>query len=247
MLLKEWLQHRPFTLSMSSGFFSFFAHAGMLSALVEENLLPQRVTGSSAGALVGASFASGVDMETAREALFQLKKADFWDPGFGFGILKGELFRSKLREFLAVETFEECPTPLAISVFDWKSLSTRVLDRGDLVEAVYASCAFPVLFQPLAIGDACCSDGGILDRPGMAALKDGERVLYHHIKSRSPWRRKNSPALQIPGRSNMRAVSFSDLPRVGPNALHLGPEAFDMAYREMKALLNSITTAAGKG
>ena len=57
--LRDWLRQKPFTLTLSSGFFSFFAHCGMLSVLEEEGLTPQRITGASSGAMVGACWASG--------------------------------------------------------------------------------------------------------------------------------------------------------------------------------------------
>ena len=50
--LRTWLTEAPFTLGMSSGFFGFFAHAGVLAALEEQGLTPRAVAGSSAGALV---------------------------------------------------------------------------------------------------------------------------------------------------------------------------------------------------
>jgi NTE family protein len=46
---------------MSSGFFSFFAHAGLLGVLIDEGFLPERVSGSSAGALVTGAWAGGVE------------------------------------------------------------------------------------------------------------------------------------------------------------------------------------------
>jgi len=48
--LGDWLAERPFALAMSSGFFAFFAHTGMLAALLERGLVPRMVAGSSAGA-----------------------------------------------------------------------------------------------------------------------------------------------------------------------------------------------------
>jgi len=41
--LRDWLRAGPFTLAMSSGFFGFYAHAGFLSVLEAEGLLPARV------------------------------------------------------------------------------------------------------------------------------------------------------------------------------------------------------------
>ena len=50
-VLADWLAEAPFTLTLSSGFFSFFAHSGLIAALQEADLRPARITGSSAGAL----------------------------------------------------------------------------------------------------------------------------------------------------------------------------------------------------
>ena len=49
--LGEWLGERPFSLAMSSGFFGFFAHTGVVEVLDEEGLRPARLYGASAGAL----------------------------------------------------------------------------------------------------------------------------------------------------------------------------------------------------
>ena len=49
----DWLREQPFTLALSAGFFGFFAHAGVLRALEEQELRPARVVGASAGALSG--------------------------------------------------------------------------------------------------------------------------------------------------------------------------------------------------
>ena len=244
--LKTWLRAEPFTLAMSSGFFSFFAHTGMLTALLEEDCIPAKITGSSAGALVGAGWASGHDLETLHQSLFSLKKADFWDPGFGFGLLKGQRFRENLAATLKVHSFEECRVPLNLSVYDIVRGETEVLKTGDLVAAVYASCAVPLLFQPAKIQGRYYLDGGIKDRPALASVVPGERLLYHHIKSRSPWRRKNSSALQIPQRENMQVIALDDIPRVGPDQLAQGREAFSVAYAGTKAKLNNHDNYSAK-
>lgn len=235
--LKDWLQAEPFTLSMSSGFFSFYAHAGMLAALLEAGCEPAKITGSSAGALVGGCWASGHDMETLKAELFSLAKEDFWDPSFGFGFLKGQKFRDKLAEFLKVSDFDLCRVPVALSAYDVLKRETEVLKSGSLADAVYASCAFPFLFQPININGNYYLDGGIKDRPAFASLLPEDRVLYHHIKSRSPWRKKNSAALKVPSRENMQVIAIDNIPRVGPNQMELGPSAFQASYQATQALL----------
>lgn len=235
--LRDWLLEAPFALGLSSGFFGFFAHAGAVSVLEEEGLLPAKIVGSSAGALVGALWAAGVPAALIREELLALRREHFWDPGLGLGLLRGRRFRARLEAILPVRTFEECPRALAVSVFDVVARRTVVVRTGPLAPAVHASCAAPLLFQPVAVAGRLCSDGGVLDRHGLAGLAPGERVLYHHLTSRSPWRRRNSPALRVPERTALRAVALEGIPRVGPLRLHRGPEAMRAAAEGMRAAL----------
>src|SRR5262245_43601006 len=83
--LGDWLAEAPFGLAMSSGFFAFFAHTGMLSALVARGLAPAHVAGSSAGALVAGAWAAGLPPEELARVLDRLERADFWDPAPGAG------------------------------------------------------------------------------------------------------------------------------------------------------------------
>ena len=222
---------------MSSGFFGFFAHLGVVTALNEADFRPQRVMGSSAGALIGALWASGMSPAAIKALLFDLKRADFWDPGLGSGFLKGKKFQALLQDHLPVETFTECQFPLALSVYDKKQKETFVVKQGPLVPAIYASCAVPFLFQPVRVEERWGLDGGVLDRHGMLAADDEERIFYHHLKSRSPWRKKNSPALKVPPRENMQALVLDGLPRLGPFKLGLGPQAFEKGFVGAQAAL----------
>ncbi len=227
--LRDWLSRGPFTLTMSSGFFGFFAHAGVMSALLEAGLPPQRLSGSSAGALVAGMWASGVPVDTVVAELISLSRSDFWDPRPGPGLLRGRAFRAVLHRLLVSERMEQCRVPVAISVFDVLSCRTRVLTSGDLASAIHASCAVPVMFHPVWREGRLLADGGIADRPGIAGVHRGERVLYHHIASRSPWRRKTSASLRVPARANLMALRFAELPRSGPFRLDRGRLALEQA------------------
>jgi NTE family protein len=235
--LREWLAEGPFTLGLSSGFFGFFAHAGVLSVLEEEGLLPDRVVGSSAGALAGGLWAAGLPAARLREELLALRREHFWDPRPGLGLLRGARFRARLEATLPARTFEECPRAFAVSAFDLLARRTAVLDSGALAPAIHASCAAPLLFQPVRIGARAYLDGGVLDRHGLAPLRGGERVLYHHLTSRSPWRRRSSPALRVPERPSLRAVALEGLPRLGPFRLERAAEAMARAADGMRAAL----------
>jgi NTE family protein len=233
--LRAYLREGPFALAMSSGFFSFFAHTGFLTVLEDEGLLPSRVSGSSAGALVTGTWAAGLDAPDLARELLQLERRDFWDPGVGPGFLRGRLFRERLERLLPSARFDGCRIPVAVSAFEVRSRRTRVLESGDLVGAIQASCAVPLLFHPVAIGGRSYLDGGILDRPGLAGMPESEpRVLFHHIASKSAWRTK----LDVPRRPGMVTVVLHGLPRSGPFRLDAGREAFRAARAAMKRALD---------
>lgn len=242
--LRSFLAEQPFTLAMSSGFFGFFAHAGMLAALEREGLPPCALAGSSAGALVGGLAAAGLDAARIERELRVLEREAFWDPRPGLGLLRGDRFRARLEALLPVDAFERCARPVTVSTFDVLRAETVVLDRGPLAPAIHASCAVPFLFQPVRHAGRVLLDGGIADRPGLSGLPVGTRTLVHHIASRSPWRRPDSPALRVPVRRNAVALVLDELPRSGPFALENGPRAL-RAARE--ATLRALDLAPRNG
>lgn len=229
--LRQWLAAEPFALAMSSGFFGFFAHCGVLTVLEEQGLAPSRVAGSSAGALVTGAWAAGLDAGRLAEELLRLERAHFWDPAPGAGLLAGRLFRARLEALLPTRDLEGCRVPVAVSVYDLARRRVRVLSKGPIAPALHASCAVPLLFHPVRHAGAWLVDGGVADRPGLAGLADAPRVLFHHLASRSPWRRRGSPALAVPTRVGLTTLVVDDLPRVGPFRLEAGARAFEAARR----------------
>lgn len=235
MILRDWLREQPFGLAMSSGFFSFFAHTGFLDALLGAGHVPVHVAGSSAGALVGGAWASGVSTAELEATFRSLKRADFWDPTLGAGLLAGKKFDALLRRLLPVAAIESCAIPTKISVFEIASRTTRVIERGDLPDAIRASCCVPIMFHPVTIEGRAYWDGGILDRPGIAGIPDGKRLLFHHIASKSPWR----AVLPIPKRSNMVSIVIEGLPRSGPWKLDAGRRALELAREATRRALDA--------
>jgi len=236
--LGDWLAAEPFGLALSSGFFGFFAHAGVMLGLERAGLPPSWLRGSSAGALVGGLWAAGLEGPDLRDELLRLRRSDFWDPAPGMGLLRGARFGRRLSALLPVSRFADCRVPLAVSVFDLFARGTRSIDRGALAPAVQASCTFPGLFQPLRLDGRPHLDGGILDRPGLLGALPGERLLHHHLASRSPWRRAHSPALAPPRRQGLVALVLSDLPRSGPFKLDAGRRALEQAEQATRRALD---------
>jgi NTE family protein len=234
--LREVLAEAPFGLTMSSGFFGFFAHTGMLTALLEAGLVPTRVTGSSAGALVGGLWAAGLEPHEARRSLEGLTRDAFWDPWPGPGVLRGRKFRRLIDGLLPTPGFHQTRVPFAASVYDPLARRTMVVAEGDLAPAIHASCAVPFMFHPVRIGRRLYVDGGVADRPGLAGMPQGSRVFYHHLASRSPWR--SHASMGIPRREGLVALAIRGLPRPTPFNLAVGPQAIDLAYARTREALD---------
>ena len=239
MTLRDWLAAEPYTLTLGSGFFGFFGHFGVLKALLDAGLPPARLTGASSGALVASCYASGMAIDAMQHLLFTMKREDFWDPGFGPGLLKGEKFRAQMRATFPRHRFEDLELPLKLSVYNRTARRTDVIASGDLIDATYASCALPILFQPLKHNGAVLLDGGVKDRPALAGVATDERVLIHHLSSKSPWRRADDPALVPPERSNGTTLVLDGLTRTSPFKLERGPQAFQQAYATTRQRLDA--------
>lgn len=230
LTLREWLAREPFTLALSSGFFGFYAHAGVLRALERAELTPARVTGSSAGALAGGAWAAGLTAETLIAELRALCRQDFWDPAWGPGLLAGKLFRERLQALLPVREFAHCRIPLAVSVFELGARRTRVITEGSLVCAIQASCSVPFMFHPVRVNGRACVDGGVLDRPALAGVRPAERVLCHHLASRMPSARLQAVFRRAaPQRAALVSFVCAGLPRADPFRLDAGRRAIELA------------------
>ncbi len=236
--LREWLNEGHFSLALSSVFFGFYAHTGMLCALSEAGLQPAALSGSSAGALVAGCFAAGLSGDEIAAVLFGLTRTDFWDPTPGLGLLKGLKFQSLLEKTLPVTDFSETRLPVSVSVWDMRHRRTRVIQHGDLSTAIRASCALPGLFQPVAHPVGWLLDGGIADRPGVAGLRGKERILYHHLHENGV-RQQDLPT----GPQNLL---LGELPRVSPFRLEAGRDAFAAAFQRTQWALDEQITPRSK-
>ncbi len=179
-------------LALSAGFFGFYHQAGVIEALVELGVRPKAVTGSSAGALAGSLYASGLPPREIRRALLRLERRDFWDMGWpfgpkGFGFLAGERFKGELGRALACHSFETCAVPLRVGVYDLAVGRMRYLSTGPLIPAVYASCALPYLFQPQVIDGRTYWDGGFFEKTPLVpflSTPDIETVIVSYLPQR---------------------------------------------------------------
>lgn len=234
--LGGWLRQGPYTLAMSAGFFGFFAHTGVVSALEEADLAPARVTGASAGAMVAGLWAAGLGTAALGERFTGLRREDFWDPRLGLGLLAGRKFRGLLEAMLPVASVGDTRVPCALVVHDILGRRPVAVARGSLAAAIHASAAMPPLFHPVWLDGRLVTDGGASDRAAYTPLAPGERCLAHHLVNRSPLHvRRQHRAL--PRRDGAVVLAISGLPQLGPFALAEGARVIAAARAATRVAL----------
>jgi NTE family protein len=129
-------------IALGGGFARGIAHLGVLRVLEKEKIPVDFLTGTSAGALLAISYASG---HTIREIENQARATRFKDFGSWklswMGLASNQKLEHYPRKFLGVSTFEDLKIPLAIAATDLSSGKGRMLVDGFLAAPVPVDAA----------------------------------------------------------------------------------------------------------
>lgn len=151
-------------LVLSGGGFRGVAHIGVIKALEEAEIFPTHISGTSAGAIVGALYAYGYnwgDILKFYESIqiLDIKKYALGKPGF----IDAEKFYSKFKDYLKVDNFSALKKKLTVSATDLLIGNLKTFSEGELIKPILASAAFPGVFAPLKINESYYIDGGALN------------------------------------------------------------------------------------
>lgn len=174
---------------LSSGFLAFARHIGFRRACLAQDVEVTGICGTSSGSVVGALWANGVSESDMIELLNVPRPLDVVN--FHWQVWKGAFqfhtFKERLRAVLP-ERIEDLPMPFGIGLctMDRKAI---VVTKGNLVDAIAASCAVPYMFCPMPFEGTLYRDGGFADRIGMKGWKqyraDSAQSICAHIVDRS--------------------------------------------------------------
>lgn len=139
-------------------------HLGAIRALNELGLHAELVTGTSVGAMVGAMYAAGLPYEMMRDFYSRLSLASLYTlPGNVPALTRFTKFEYYFEQLLGRPTFSDLKIPLAVVATDIVSKREMVLDEGDVITAVMASMAFPILLPPVERDGFVLIDGGLVN------------------------------------------------------------------------------------
>jgi len=137
---------------------------GMLARFDELGIKCSVISGSSAGAIVGAFYAHGY---APREILNIIVKSKIYHvirPAIGkSGFLKLNVTEKLLLKYFPENSFEKLNMPLYVTATDVTEGRTVYFSEGALIRPLIASASIPVIFHPVQIGGVKYIDGGILN------------------------------------------------------------------------------------
>lgn len=151
-------------LALGGGAAKGFAHVGVIKVLEASGLTPAVVSGTSAGSVVGALYASGLNGFALQEQSFALDEDRIKDLTlFGVGgVIKGDKLQAYVNELVKNRPLEQMAKPFAAVATDLDSGDRIIFNRGNTGQAVRASCSIPGVFQPAVIAGKRYVDGGLV-------------------------------------------------------------------------------------
>ena len=188
-------------LALGGGAARGFAHVGVIQVLEEAGIHPALVTGTSAGSLVAALYASGKtgnQLQQVAETMEEATIADWTLQIFSRGVLRGEALAKYVNTQVGHRPIEAMALPLGIVATDLNSGNDMLFQRGDTGTAVRASSAVPAIFQPVKFGGREYVDGGLVSPvPVRAARKMGAELIIAVDISTPPEASAASGTLEI--------------------------------------------------
>ncbi len=166
-------------LALGGGGARGLAHILVLEALDEMGIRPTLIAGTSIGAIIGASYASGLSGMQIRshcEMLFYKKRGlmrklvdrwpgsitQIWNP-FSPAIFNVETVLEILMPEKLAKDFESLQIPFVAITTDFHDQIQREISSGPLLPAVAASAALPGLLEPVVIDHHVLIDGGFVN------------------------------------------------------------------------------------
>ncbi len=161
-------------LALCGGGSKGIAHAGILKFLIEQELEPQVLSGTSAGAIVACLYAKGLTPDEIVEFFksvyfFRWNHFSITKPG---GFIQSDVFQKYLDPIFGEQKIKELSKEVYITATNMLTGKLEVFSREvKITDAIIASCAVPMIATPYKIGEGLYSDGGILNNFPADVLK----------------------------------------------------------------------------
>lgn len=166
-------------IALGGGAAKGFAHIGVIKMLEANGFTPAVVAGTSAGSVVGALYASGMNAFELQEKAVALDETRIRDLQLSSGgLVLGQKLEDYVNEQVRRKPLEQMAKPFVAVATRLEDGQRTVFARGNTGQAVRASSSVPGVFQPVTIGKFHFVDGGIVSPvPVDAARQLGADVV----------------------------------------------------------------------
>lgn len=175
-------------IALGGGAAKGFAHIGVIKMLEANGLKIEYVSGTSAGSVVGAMYASGMDSFQMQQQAFVLEESNIRDISlFSGGLIKGLKLQDYVNSMVKNKPLELLKKPFAVVATQLETGQRTVFTRGNTGQAVRASSSVPGVFEPVKIGKFSYVDGGIVSPVPVDAARQlgAELVIAVDISSKA--------------------------------------------------------------
>jgi NTE family protein len=163
---------KKFGLALSGGGIRGVAHLGVIKAMEECGIKPSVISGTSAGAIVGALYASGLSPQQILDIVIKEKFFSYRSILFRkAGIFDMNMFERVYAKHIGTDSFESLSIPLFVATTDIVKCESVIFSSGPLFKALLASSCVPLIFQPVHFADRILLDGGITDNFPVETIK----------------------------------------------------------------------------
>lgn len=255
-------------LALGGGFARGFAHLGVLRVFEQHHLPIAAIAGSSVGSILGAAYASGAPLARIVATCRTIRFRDIgaWRMS-RLGLASNHRLGDLIEHVFQAATFEQLRLPMAVVATDLANGEPVVFTRGNLVDAICASCAFPGLFQPVEIGTRYLADGALVAPVPTEAARRlwGGPVVGVSVGIQDAHRSAPASMFQVVSRAvaaaqkhqtdvweryadlvlrpNLRSLAWDDFKRAD-EAIEAGAECAQRALPRLQALLDHHHEAA---
>ena len=150
-------------LALGGGAARGFAHVGVIAALESVGVVPDIIVGTSAGSLVGALYASGLNANALKAQSLALDESILGDWSLSIrSVVKGQALQDYINRLVGNRTIEQFPRRFAATATDLYNGQLRLFVSGNCGLAVRASSCVPAVFEPVAFEGREYVDGGLV-------------------------------------------------------------------------------------
>jgi NTE family protein len=171
--------------ALGGGFARGIAHIGVLRVLEQHQIPIDFIAGTSVGALVAATYASGTSLAEMERQGTETRFRDFgrWTVS-RMGMASNERLEDYLRKFTPARYFHELKLPLCIVATDLIAGESVHFTEGEIAPALRASCAYPGLFLPVEYRNQILVDGFLTETVPAPAVRSmgAEVVISVHLE-----------------------------------------------------------------